>query len=177
MIALSKDDHLFRQPGAEGVGDPAALLHGDVTDGDEGTDIQGAHSREGWKRETWLIYRLMNGSFSSKSSNHHKSQTIRALGTWKFLQNVHHMSCVMCHMSPVTCHLSLEKKYKKIIIIFFFGFWTNWWSQLVEGLLSTGPMPSSLHLTGLLAGCLHMSGCPYVCLAVCLCHRLYSISK
>ena len=113
MNPLSKDDRLFRQPGAEGGGDPAALLHGDVTDGDEGTDIQGAHSREGWKRETWLIYRLMKGSFSSKSSNHHKSQTIRALGTWKFLQNVHHMSCVMCHMSPVTCHLSLVKKILK----------------------------------------------------------------
>ena len=44
-----------------------------------------------------------------------------------------HVSCVTCHVSNVTC-----------IIIIFFIFFTNWWSLSVEGLLSTGPTPSSL---------------------------------
>ena len=39
-----------------------------------------------------------------------------------------HMFCVMCHLSGVTCH-----------IFFYFC-----WSYLVEGLLSTGHIPSSL---------------------------------
>ena len=46
-----------------------------------------------------------------------------------------HMSHVMCHMSGVTCHVS------HVIIFFFFR--TIWWSLSVEGLLSTGPTPSS----------------------------------
>ena len=41
----------------------------------------------------------------------------------------HHMSHVMCHVSHVTCH---------IILLFLFFFWTNWWSYLVDFLLSTG---------------------------------------
>ena len=45
-----------------------------------------------------------------------------------------HMSRVMSHVSRVTCHMSL----------FFYSFsLTKWWSFLVEGLLSTGPTPSS----------------------------------
>ena len=55
-------------------------------------------------------------SFSSKSSKHHKSKTIRA-SDLKFCHNVHlltqcsphvmcHASCVTCHMSPLMCHLS-----------------------------------------------------------------------
>ena len=43
-----------------------------------------------------------------------------------------HVSRVTCHMSRVTCHMSP-----------FFFFLTKWWSLLVEGLLSTGPTPSS----------------------------------
>ena len=46
------------------------------------------------------------------------------------------MSNVKCHMSRVTCHVSL---------FFFFLFWIKWWSLSVEGLLSTGPTPSSLY--------------------------------
>ena len=42
-----------------------------------------------------------------------------------------HLSHVTCHMSRVTCHVSK---------------WTKWWSLSVEGLLSTGPTPSSLSL-------------------------------
>ena len=51
-------------------------------------------------------------SFSSKSSMHHNSQTVRAREL-KFWENVHptpcvmcHVSCVMCHVSCVTCHVS-----------------------------------------------------------------------
>ena len=44
----------------------------------------------------------------------------------------HNVSRVTCHMSRVICHVSQ------------FFFWTKWWSLLVEGLLSTGPTPSSL---------------------------------
>ena len=45
------------------------------------------------------------------------------------------MSHVTCPMSHVTCHMSL---------FFLLFFWTKWWSLLVEGLVSTGPTPSSL---------------------------------
>ena len=41
-----------------------------------------------------------------------------------------------CHVSRVTCHI--------YIYIYIFFFFTKWWSLLVEGLLSTGPTPSSL---------------------------------
>ena len=84
------------------------------------------------------------------SSKHCQSQTGRAreLKFFKRMFIPHlasHVSCqlsrVTCHMSPATCHLSpvtcqkisqLQKKF------------TKWWSQLVKGLLSTGPTPSSL---------------------------------
>ena len=50
-----------------------------------------------------------------------------------------HMSYVTCHMSRVTCHVSYVKKKKLKNVI-------KWWSLSVEGLLSTGPTPSSLVL-------------------------------
>ena len=57
----------------------------------------------------------------------------------KFRENVHPTLCVMCHVSPVTCHISkkliFDKKKKKKR--------KKWWSNLVEGLLSKGPTPSS----------------------------------
>ena len=46
-----------------------------------------------------------------------------------------HVSHVTCHVSHVTCHGSR---------FFLLLFWTKWWSLSVEGLLSTGPTPSSL---------------------------------
>ena len=60
-----------------------------------------------------------------------------------------HVSPFTCHLSPVTCHLSHVKKIsftfffikKKYIYIYILK---NWWSWSVEGLLSTGPTPSSL---------------------------------
>ena len=42
--------------------------------------------------------------------------------------------------TQVTCHLS------HVMCIFLFVCFINWWSQLVKGLLSTGPTPSSLLL-------------------------------
>ena len=61
------------------------------------------------------------------------------------------MSCVTCHVSHVTCHLSpvtCQKKFFFDILIHIFFLrkknWTKWWSQSVQGLLSTGPTPSSL---------------------------------
>ena len=61
----------------------------------------------------WFNDSLSQRSFSSKSSEHHKSQTIRArdLKCW---HNVYHLSCVtLWHLppvasdvSPITCHLS-----------------------------------------------------------------------
>ena len=55
------------------------------------------------------------------------------------------VSRVMCHVSPVMCHLSLVKKNYNIFFIFYSAlkYWTKGWSQLVEGLLSTGPTLSS----------------------------------
>ena len=48
------------------------------------------------------------------------------------------MSCVMCHVSRVTCHMSHVTCLMSIFFVL------KWWSLLVEGLLSTGPTPSSL---------------------------------
>ena len=49
-----------------------------------------------------------------------------------------HVSRVTYHVSHVTCHISHDP---------FLSFWTMWWSLSMEGLLSTGPTPSSLLLT------------------------------
>ena len=56
--------------------------------------------------------------------------------------------CVTCYMSRVTCHVSHVTCHVSHVIFFFFLFFlfflTKWWSSSVEGLLSTGPTPSSL---------------------------------
>ena len=49
------------------------------------------------------------------------------------------MSHVACHLSRVMCHMSHVTSHR-------YFFLTNWWSLSVEGLLSTGPTPSSLGL-------------------------------
>ena len=46
--------------------------------------------------------------FSSQSSNHHHSQTVRAREL-KFVEDVHHPPRVTCHMSRDTCHLSFVR--------------------------------------------------------------------
>ena len=71
-------------------------------------------------------------SDSSRSSLYHKSQTVRAREL-KFWENVHPPKRVTCHMSRVTFHVKL----------FFWGGGAKWWSLSLEGLLSTGPTPSS----------------------------------
>ena len=70
----------------------------------------------------------------SKSSEHHKSQTVKAREL-RYRENGHptssvtcHRSCVMSYMSRVTWHMSSY--------FFYFFQWTNWWSWMVEGLLS-----------------------------------------
>ena len=61
-----------------------------------------------------------------------------------------HVSAVTCHLSHVICHLTHVKQFflkhliKKIYINILFKKWTKWQSQSVEGLLPTGPTPSSL---------------------------------
>ena len=56
-----------------------------------------------------------------------------------------HMSRVTCHVSHVTCHMSRATCH----FFFFFFFWTKRWSLSVEGLLSTGPTPSSFIRSGI----------------------------
>ena len=58
---------------------------------------------------------------------------------------------VSCHMSRrVTCHVS------HVTCNFFFCcFWTKWWSLSVQGLLSTGPTPSSCRIATATPGLLH----------------------
>ena len=59
----------------------------------------------------------------------------------------YHVSCVPCHISCVTCHLShVTCQVSRVTFIFFFFSFTKWYSSLVEGLLSTGPTPSSFRL-------------------------------
>ena len=54
-----------------------------------------------------------------------------------------HVSRVTCHVSRVTCHVSRVTCHMSFFFFFFF-FLTKWSSLSVEGLLSTGPTPSSL---------------------------------
>ena len=58
----------------------------------------------------------------------------------------HHVSHVTCHISRVRCHVSgVTCQVSHVRCHFFFSFFlTKWWSFLGEGLLSTGPTPSSL---------------------------------
>ena len=53
------------------------------------------------------------------------------------------MSCVMCHVSCVRCHLSSVIFFLIIKKKMSLNIWTKGLSELVEGLLSTGPTPSS----------------------------------
>ena len=48
----------------------------------------------------------------------------------------------MCHVSRVTCHVSRVMCHN-FFSLFLLFFRTMWWSLSVEGLLSTGPTPSS----------------------------------
>ena len=63
--------------------------------------------------------------------------TLFCMGKKKYTL-IRHTTRVTCHVSHVTSH------------IFFFFFRTKWWTLSVEGLLSTGPTPSSLYCVCLL---------------------------
>ena len=95
----------------------------------------------------WLINWLIKGSFSSKSSKYHKSQTVIASDFKILWDKIHHHLCETCHMScvksHVICHVSHSMCHISCVTVFnllyIFSFWNKWWSLLVEGLLSTGP--------------------------------------
>ena len=75
----------------------------------------------------------MEGLLSTEPTPSSLSCTIEAISIY-FVQKkndsifTHKLLFFMCHVSHVTCHMSKR----------------NWWSLLVEGLLSAGPTPSSL---------------------------------
>ena len=79
------------------------------------------------------------------------SPNIRTIITPKLLQLCHlsHVTChtsgVMCPMSGVTCPAHVPWHVLHVFFLFYFGM--NGWSQAFKGLLSTGPTPSSNHLT------------------------------
>ena len=60
-----------------------------------------------------LIHSFIHWSFSSKSSQHHKSQTVRAKDlTQCSLPVMFHVSCVICHVLSVKCQEEKEKERK-----------------------------------------------------------------
>ena len=84
-----------------------------------------------------LVTHSFSQPFSPNLQNiiNHKPEE---LGSWNFgrMFTPHNMSHVTCRMAHVTCHMS------RVTCNFFL---TKWWSSSVEGLLSTGPTPSSLY--------------------------------
>ena len=99
----------------------------------------------GCSTNTFVINSVSESAFSSKSPKYHKSQIVRA-GELKFWENVspHNIWHVTCHVSRVTCHVSQDMCHMSIFYYLSFFPRTKWWSLSVEGLLSTGPTPSSL---------------------------------
>ena len=83
-----------------------------------------------------LIHSITQQSFSSQSSGHHKSQTIRG-------RELNLRECspsTKCQMSHVTCYvLHVMCLVSCVLCHYYFYFcMIMWWSQSVEGLLSTG---------------------------------------
>ena len=70
-----------------------------------------------------VIDSFSQSTFSSKSSRHHKSQTVRAREL-KFGENVHPSPCVTCQMSRVTCLVSGDRC--KVSGIIFFTESAHW---------------------------------------------------
>ena len=75
------------------------------------------------------------------------------LGSWNFerMFTPPNVSCVTCHVSRVTYHVSRVTCPVSHVTCHVF-FWTKWWSLSVEGLLSTGPTPSTFHTNNQLHG-------------------------
>ena len=116
----------------------------------------------------WFIHKIILRWFSSKSSKHYKSQTVKAreLNFWENVYPIKHftchmssvtcdMSCIMCHSACVMCHMSCATCHNWVLLLF----WTKWWS-LPRGLLSTGPTPFSFVKRG-------RKSSAYVCESLC----------
>ena len=87
-----------------------------------------------------------------------KTNKARDLHFW---HNIHHLSPVMCHMSRVTCHLSRVTCGIFYIYLYIYIYFLNqFWSLLVEGLLSTGPTPVLKMECKLMAGTSPHTGMP-----------------
>ena len=66
-----------------------------------------------------------------------------------------HVSRVTCHVSHVICHMSHVMCHMSQLFFCCCFFWTKWWSLAGEGLLSTGPTPSSFKRPGVAGSVLH----------------------
>ena len=116
------------------------------------------------------VFKCMNRPWFVKIySKHCQSQTGRAREL-KFWENVHPTLCVMCYVSCVRCQVSgvrcqvsgVRCQVSGVmcqIYIFFGG--TKWLGWLVEGLLSTGPTPSSLFTIIAVTNLLPISSCNF----------------
>ena len=69
------------------------------------------------------------------------------------------MSCVTCHVSPVTC--------QKYIFFYVKKKWTKWWSLLVEGLLSMGPIPRLVFLGNKFPIYIYANHTCIICFEIC----------
>ena len=69
---------------------------------------------------------MVCGSTSSKYSQHHESQTVRAREL-KFWENVHHVWSVTCHVSRVTCHVSHVTCHLSPVTCFFSFFFLTFY--------------------------------------------------
>ena len=106
--------------------------------------IWGEHSRTfriAYFLDTWIQGALMRWKLTNpwcfrtrtRSSEHHYTQTLRAREL-NFWENVHLQQRVTCQVSQFECQVS---------VVTFFFFWQR--CGYVEGLLSTGPFPSSFN--------------------------------
>ena len=106
----------------------------------------------GCSTNTFVIHSLINWvtlflqTFKTSLHPHHT-----VLNFW---ENVHpppratcQVSCIWCQVSGVRCQVLRVRCHVSGVTCHFFSsifFWTTWWGYSVEGLLSTGPTPSSL---------------------------------
>ena len=86
-----------------------------------------------------LIDWLSESAFSSKSLQHHKSQTVKARKL-KFWENVHPPPCVTCQVSRVRCTCQVSGVTCQVSrvwcqlsgvicrMLHFFFFFTKWWN-------------------------------------------------
>ena len=68
---------------------------------------------------SFVINWLSHWSFSSRSSKHHKNQTVRARKL-KFWENVHPTPYVICHLSNVTYQVSPVMCHRSHVSFYFY---------------------------------------------------------